>query len=96
MRKKRDDSFFSALAAELGMIDMSFARQACYAYSRVVVRMLKEGKRVVIPDFGIFRVTTMKARIRPTINSRAYKLLPSIKTMRFKPDWKIKGALNPK
>ena len=85
--------FFSQFAIECGITDIKYARQVYYALVRTLYKGLKEGNRVEMPDWGVYKIKPHAARNIYDINNGGIKHIPAINTLRFEVDHKLKEKI---
>jgi len=85
--------FFDRLSEKNGYADPQTMEDYYYGMVKVIVDELKNGGSVRLPDFGEFKITTMKARKIMNVNTGVHDNLPACKVLKFIPCIKIRDYI---
>ena len=76
-------------------LSISQARHLLNSLLSKVVRVLRHGEQVALPQFGRFRVVAKKARQGRNPKTGEVLTIPAQRTVRFKPSRQLRQVLNP-
>lgn len=82
--------FFDAVVLKYPHSGRDNIKNVYYSILKVIVQELRERGSVRVPDLGDFTLVEHKARMSRNVNSGMLIELPSKKTVKFSPDYKLK------
>ena len=88
--------FFGRMSERNNYADPKTMEDYHYAMLKVIVEELKSNGSVRLPDFGEFKITTMKARKIMNVNTGIHDHLPACKVIKFIPCTKLRDHIKNK
>jgi len=74
---------FNGVSKECNYLDPEIIKRVYVGLIRYILKQLGEGKKVVFPGFGNFRVTEYKERKIGNVNTGKSEVLPPTKVIKF-------------
>lgn len=92
MNIKDVENFFKEVQKESNYIDIGNIKPVYYAILRTILKGLKDGGKVDLPDWGEYRLIKHKGRRSIDLNNPGqFLILPEIKTVKFSPIGRLKN-----
>lgn len=85
-----NDEFFDKISERCNYIDVELTRQVYYEIIRLTTQELRHNGAIRFPDFGDFYIKLYKERTIKDVRTRQPILVPSKRSVKFIPDYKVK------
>jgi len=90
MKDREKSDFFNKIVSGANFVDPDLARDLYFALIRLIIKELREGGSIELPNFGTFRVHVHKARRSVNVSSGSIINLPPCPTVKFSPTLALK------
>lgn len=78
-----NSKLFNGISNECNFVDPDLVKQVYIGLVRYMLKQLGEGKEVVFPDFGNFRITKYKERKIGNVNTGETEVIAPTKVIKF-------------
>lgn len=85
----KPEEFFKLISVHSG-VDLDTSRDVFYGMIKTISRELKAKGKIKLPDWGEFSLKIHKERNIVEVNTKNIIRIPSKRTVKFAPDYKVK------
>jgi len=84
------NKFFKEISEESNYLNNVTVQEVYYAILKVILRELKKSGKIVLTDFGTFRIHDSKSRSIYDINTKSNRIISDKKIVKFRPAEKLR------